>query len=52
MNWIVHKFGGSSIKDQKCIIHVADLILSLSQQLKDKHIIIVLSAIGGVTDKL
>lgn len=52
MHWIVHKFGGSSIKDQKCIIHVADLILSLSQQFKEKHMIIVLSAIGGITDKL
>jgi len=48
--FIILKFGGSSIKNAKRIKHVAEIIHQ--QQQKCDKIAIVVSALGGVTDKL
>lgn len=42
------KFGGSSLKDPKSLLHIAGIIRKFSFSRR----IVVLSAIGGVTDKL
>ena len=52
MNWVVHKFGGSSIKGQDQFEHVARLISNTLIKPDEARVAIVLSAIGGVTDQL
>ncbi|OLS22548.1 MAG: Bifunctional aspartokinase/homoserine dehydrogenase 1 [Candidatus Heimdallarchaeota archaeon LC_2] len=52
MNWVVHKFGGSSIRDENQFEHVAKLITDTLIEPNETQIAIVLSAIGGVTDQL
>ncbi len=47
-NWIVHKFGGSSVADAECIRRVADIIEADAPS----HVAVVLSACKGVTDAL
>ncbi|MEP6547502.1 MAG: bifunctional aspartate kinase/homoserine dehydrogenase I [Gammaproteobacteria bacterium] len=47
-NWIVHKFGGSSVADAGCFRRVADIIESSPNQREA----VVLSACRGVTDAL
>ena len=47
-NWIVHKFGGSSVADAGCFRRVADIIESSSNPREA----VVLSACRGVTDAL
>eukprot|EP00184_Porphyridium_aerugineum_P003624 CAMPEP_0184693870 /NCGR_PEP_ID=MMETSP0313-20130426/1994_1 /TAXON_ID=2792 /ORGANISM="Porphyridium aerugineum, Strain SAG 1380-2" /LENGTH=940 /DNA_ID=CAMNT_0027152045 /DNA_START=254 /DNA_END=3076 /DNA_ORIENTATION=+ len=48
--WHVHKFGGSSVGDAERILAVAKLIRS--EQKDGRKIFVVLSAVGGVTNKL
>jgi len=45
----VMKFGGTSVGDTSCISRVADIIRT---SLRDSDLIIVVSAMGGVTNKL
>jgi aspartokinase/homoserine dehydrogenase 1 len=47
-NWIVHKFGGSSVADAACFRRVADIIEASSNPREA----VVLSACRGVTDAL
>jgi aspartokinase/homoserine dehydrogenase 1 len=47
-NWIVHKFGGSSVADAGCFLRVADIVESSPNPREA----IVLSACRGVTDAL
>src|ERR1700678_290128 len=47
-NWIVHKFGGSSVADASCFRRVADIIEASSNPREA----VVLSACRGVTDAL
>ncbi len=47
-NWIVHKFGGSSVADAGCFRRVADIIEAASNPREA----VVLSACRGVTDAL
>jgi bifunctional aspartokinase / homoserine dehydrogenase 1 len=48
MQWITHKFGGSSLADADCIRHVADLLLDRPESGQA----IVVSAMAGVTNEL
>jgi len=48
MHWIVHKFGGTSLADAKCIDHVAKLLVDRS----DENQAVVVSAMAGVTNTL
>ncbi|MDT8439497.1 MAG: bifunctional aspartate kinase/homoserine dehydrogenase I [Wenzhouxiangellaceae bacterium] len=48
MNWVVHKFGGSSVADAEAIAHVGRLLL----QLADPQQAVVVSAMRGTTDAL
>lgn len=52
MNWVVHKFGGSSIKGLDRFEHVANLISNRLLKPNTTQTAIVLSAVGGVTDQL
>src|SRR5450432_2107261 len=47
-NWLVHKFGGSSVADAGCFRRVADIV-EASPNLREA---VVLSACRGVTDAL
>src|SRR5271169_4199128 len=47
-NWIVHKFGGSSVADAGCFRRVADII----EASPNRREAVVLSACRGVTDAL
>src|SRR6202142_2530100 len=47
-NWVVHKFGGSSVADADCFRRVAGIVEASS----NPHEAIVLSACRGVTDAL
>ncbi len=47
-NWIVHKFGGSSLKDAACFARVAGIIADGQKQAQA----VVVSAPGGTTDAL
>ncbi|MCI0516456.1 MAG: hypothetical protein L0Y45_01340, partial [Woeseiaceae bacterium] len=46
--WTIHKFGGSSLADADCFRNVADIL----SKLPEGRIGIVVSAMGGMTDKL
>ncbi|MBT7608486.1 MAG: bifunctional aspartate kinase/homoserine dehydrogenase I [Bacteriovoracaceae bacterium] len=46
----VHKFGGTSLNDSKCIQRVASIFEDLNTP--KKRIILILSAVGGVTNSL
>jgi aspartokinase/homoserine dehydrogenase 1 len=48
MRWIVHKFGGSSLADARCIDHVAGLIAARD----DEAQAVVVSAMAGATNTL
>ncbi len=48
MRWIVHKFGGSSLADARCIDHVARLVVARADQAQA----VVVSAMAGVTNTL
>jgi len=48
MNWVVHKFGGSSLDDAAAFRHVAGLL----QSLDDERQAVVVSAMQGTTDAL
>ncbi len=48
MRWIVHKFGGSSLADARCIDHVAGLVAARD----DDAQAVVVSAMAGVTNSL
>src|SRR3984885_8494108 len=45
----VMKFGGTSVNDASCIKRVADIIKAATQ---DSDVVVVVSAMRGVTDKL
>jgi len=47
-NWVVHKFGGTSVADASCYRRVADLMRSRN----DTRVAIVVSAMGGMTNAL
>ncbi len=47
-NWIVHKFGGSSVADAACFRRVADIV----EASPNPREAVVLSACRGVTDAL
>ncbi len=47
-DWIAHKFGGSSLADASCVRRVGRLL----EQLSGQRQVIVVSAMGGVTDAL
>lgn len=47
-DWIAHKFGGSSLADASCIRRVGKLL----EQRAGRRQVIVVSAMGGVTDAL
>lgn len=46
--WKIHKFGGSSLSDAECFERVADIIA----QYPDDTLGVIVSAMGGMTDKL
>lgn len=46
--WKIHKFGGSSLADSSCFERVAGLLAEMPEQ----RLGIVVSAMGGMTDKL
>jgi aspartokinase/homoserine dehydrogenase 1 len=46
--WMIHKFGGSSLADADCFLRVAGLMLELDAA----RIGVVVSAMGGMTDAL
>ncbi|MEQ9562910.1 MAG: aspartate kinase, partial [Woeseiaceae bacterium] len=46
--WKIHKFGGSSLADSNCFERVAGLLGAMP----DRRIGVVVSAMGGMTDKL
>jgi len=48
MSWVVHKFGGSSLRDADAIAHVGQLLLARD----DSRQAVVVSAMAGVTDAL
>ncbi len=48
MDWIAHKFGGSSLADAECIGHVVELL----GRRNDEGQVVVVSAMAGVTDEL
>lgn len=48
MNWTVHKFGGSSLADADCFQRVAGIV----RDQPAGNLGVVVSAVGGVTDKL
>src|SRR3979490_3063860 len=48
VNWIVHKFGGSSVADAACFRRVADIV----EASPNPREAVVLSACRGVTDAL
>ncbi|MFP4277604.1 MAG: bifunctional aspartate kinase/homoserine dehydrogenase I [Wenzhouxiangella sp.] len=48
MRWIVHKFGGTSLADARCIDHVARLLV----EREDEAQAVVVSAMAGVTNAL
>ncbi len=48
MSWLVHKFGGSSLADAKCIGQVARLLIERPEQQQA----VVVSAMRGVTNEL
>jgi aspartokinase/homoserine dehydrogenase 1 len=48
VRWKIHKFGGSSLANADCFENVADIV----GKLPDSRIGIVVSAMGGMTDKL
>lgn len=45
----IMKFGGASVADSRCILYVAQLIKNYA---RDESIVIVVSAVKGVTDRL
>jgi len=47
--WIVHKFGGSSVADASCFKRVADILIAAADRPREA---VVLSACRGVTDAL
>ena len=47
-NWQIYKFGGSSLNNSDCILNVCNLIKENSSQ----NLIVVVSAMAGVTDQL
>ncbi len=52
---IVHKFGGTSVADARCFANVADIIETHHDQAgrpETKETVVVVSAMGGVTDQL
>jgi len=50
--WIVHKFGGSSVADADCFRRVADIVEAAPQGAANPREAVVLSACRGVTDAL
>ncbi len=46
---IVHKFGGTSVGDADCIAGVTDIV---AEQHKQQELVVVVSAMAGVTDQL
>ena len=51
-HWKVHKFGGTSLADADCIRRVADILVTERQREPDVSLGVVVSAMGGMTDKL
>lgn len=49
MGWIVHKFGGTSVRDAERYENAAKLVLAEAQ---DRRSAVVVSAMGGLTDAL
>ena len=47
-SWQIYKFGGSSLNNSDCILNVCNLIKENSSQ----NLIVVVSAMAGVTDQL
>ena len=47
-SWQIYKFGGSSLHNSDCILNVCNLIKENSSQ----NLIVVVSAMAGVTDQL
>ena len=48
MNWVVHKFGGTSLADAECFQRVADIVLTQPGENRA----VVVSAVGGITNLL
>src|SRR5262245_55939549 len=51
-NWVVHKFGGTSVYDAACFRKVADIVESQVQTRPGQRLAVVLSAAKGTTDVL
>ncbi len=50
--WLIHKFGGSSLKDADCFRRVADILCKSSREDLPRPQGVVVSAMGGMTDAL
>tara|TARA_B100000686_G_scaffold355377_1_gene473962 strand:- start:22726 stop:25236 length:2511 start_codon:yes stop_codon:yes gene_type:complete len=48
VNWVVHKFGGTSLADAECFQRVADIVLTQPGENRA----VVVSAVGGITNLL
>ncbi|HYP80288.1 MAG TPA: hypothetical protein VEQ17_08370, partial [Steroidobacteraceae bacterium] len=51
-NWVVHKFGGTSVYDAECFRKVADIVESQAGSPAAPRLAVVLSAAKGTTDVL
>ena len=51
-DWVVHKFGGTSVYDAACFRKVADIIESQPTSASGARLAVVLSAAKGTTDVL
>ena len=51
-DWVVHKFGGTSVSDAACFRKVADIIESQPSSAAGSRLAVVLSAAKGTTDVL
>ena len=51
-NWAIHKFGGSSLADADCFARVVDILAQTRESAGDVNLGVVVSAMGGMTDRL
>ncbi|HET6630387.1 MAG TPA: bifunctional aspartate kinase/homoserine dehydrogenase I [Woeseiaceae bacterium] len=50
--WVIHKFGGSSLADASCFERVTDIVAGIAQASPETRIGVVVSAMRGTTDAL
>lgn len=50
MNWVVMKFGGTSVADSRCWQRIVEHVRQVIEQ--DQHALLVVSAVAGVTDAI